>query len=95
MRPIRGRYGVWQGILASSRREPANYSAMALGGLTPTARQNPHLDASQVLLHIERGSNSFNPQPQARHNKRQPCLACGCGLNDRGRFQTLFNVAQY
>ena|GEM_PF-5675069 len=48
-----------------------------------------------VPLHIERGPSSFNPQPQARHNKRQPCLACGCGLNDRGRFQTLFNAALY
>jgi|GEM_PF-6363042 len=26
---------------------------------------------------------------------KRPCLACGCGLNDRGRFQTLFNAALY
>ncbi|GEM_PF-3121436 len=48
-----------------------------------------------VLLHIERGSNSFNPQPQARHGWRLLGLAYGCGLNDRSRFQTLFNVAPY
>jgi hypothetical protein len=53
------------------------------------------LFVDEVPLRTERGLYSFNPQPQARHNKRRPRLACGCGLNDRSRFKTLFSLEQY